>query len=117
MRRTPIIAFILAPFVLWAVVMAFSRVLLPLGAKTWYSEVSVRARMAIGNRPMRLQALHDAAGVREPGAALVGLLVEAARSDPARLRAYAGLAQPWRDRPPPGAAGGRGASAGGRGSR
>jgi HEAT repeat protein len=84
MRRTPIIALILAPFVLWAVVMAFSRVLLPLGAKTWYSEVSVRARMAIGITPIRLQALHDAAGVREPGAALIDLLVEAARSDPAR---------------------------------
>ena len=84
MRRTPIIALVLAPFVLWAVVMAFNRVLLPLGAKTWYSEVSVRARIAIGNRPMRLQALHDAAGVRAPGAALVGQLIEAAHSDPAR---------------------------------
>jgi len=84
MRRTPIIALILAPFVLWALVMAFNRVLLPLGAKTWYSEVSVRARMAIGNRPMRLQALRDAARLPSPDAALVGLLVEAARSDPER---------------------------------
>jgi len=86
MRRTPIIALILAPFVLWALVMAFNRVLLPLGAKTWYSEVSVRARMAIGNRPMRLQALRDAARLPSPDAALVGLLVEAARSDLERRR-------------------------------
>ena len=83
MRRTPIIALILAPFALWAVVMAFNRVLAPVSAKLWYGELSVRARLAIGNRPMRLQALRDAAGVREPGAALVEQLVDAARSDPA----------------------------------
>jgi hypothetical protein len=81
-RRTPLIALVLAPFVLWAVVMAWNRLLLPLSAKIWRSEVSVRARVATGSAPMRIQALREAASVREPDAGLVALLVHHARRDP-----------------------------------
>ena len=49
MRRTPIIALILAPFVLWAVVMAFSRVLLPLGE---LSKQAVRAIACVSGLPV-----------------------------------------------------------------
>jgi len=54
-RRTPRIALILAPIALWAVVMAWNRVLLPLSAKLWRSETAVRAAAlrslgAIGER-------------------------------------------------------------------
>jgi HEAT repeats len=84
MRRTPLIALLLAPFVLYAVVMAWNRLLLPLSAKLWRSEFSVRTRVVTGNVPMRIQALRDAAGVRAPDAALIGLLVHHAQHDPAQ---------------------------------
>jgi len=83
-RRTPLIALLLAPVVLAAVVMAWSQLLLPLSMKVWRSEVSVRLRAATGTVPMRIQALRDAAALRAPDAALVGLLVEHARQDGAR---------------------------------
>ena len=82
MRRTPLIALILAPFALWAVVMAWNQWLLPLSVKLWRSEVSVRVRAATGNVPMRVKALRDAASVREADAELSALLVHHARQDP-----------------------------------
>lgn len=82
MRRTPLIALVIAPFALYAVVMAWSHLLMPLSVKLWRSEVSVRLRAATGNVPMRVQALHDAAAVRSPEAALVALVVQYARQDP-----------------------------------
>jgi len=81
-RRTPLIALILAPFALWAVVMAWNHWLVPLSVKLWRSETSVRVRAATGNVPMRVQALRDAASVREPDAELIALLVQHARQDP-----------------------------------
>ena len=81
-RQTPLIALILAPFVLWAVVMMWDRVLLPLTVKMWRSEFAVRARLASGDAEARSKALHDAAAAREPDAAAVAMLVESARSDP-----------------------------------
>jgi len=81
-RRTPLIALILAPFALWAVVMAWNQWLLPLSVKLWRSEVSVRVRAATGNVPMRVKALRDAASVREADAELIALLVHHARQDP-----------------------------------
>jgi len=83
-RRTPLIALLLAPFVLVAVTMAWNRLLLPLTVKMWRSEFSVRARVATGNVPMRIQAMRDAAGVRAPDAALLALLVHHAQQDPAQ---------------------------------
>lgn len=94
MRRTPLIALILAPFVLIAVVMAWNRLLLPLSAKIWRSEVSVRARVATGTASMRIQALREAASAREPDAELVALLVHHARQDPepqVRVQAWRSL--------------------------
>ncbi len=82
MRRTPLIALILAPFVLWAVVVMWDRVLLPLTVKMWRSEFAVRARLASGDPGARSKALRDAAAAREPDTAAVAMLVESARSDP-----------------------------------
>jgi HEAT repeat protein len=93
-RRTPLIALILAPFVLWAVVMMWDRVLLPLTMKMWRSEFGVRARLASIDPEARSKALRDAAAAREPDAAAVAMLVESARSDPnqkVRLVALRGL--------------------------
>jgi len=81
-RRTPLIALLLAPFALYAVVMAWNQLLLPLSVKLWRSESSVRVRAATGNAPMRIQAMRDAAGVREPDAALIALLAHHGREDP-----------------------------------
>jgi HEAT repeat protein len=94
MRRTPLIALILAPFVLWAVVMMWDRVLLPLTVKMWRSEFAVRARLASGDPEARSKALQDAAAAREPDAAAVAMLVESARGDPnqkVRIVALRGL--------------------------
>ncbi len=76
------IALILAPFALWAVVMTWDRVLMPLTAKMWRSEFAVRVRIASGDAATRSKALRDAAAAREPDAATVTLLTESARSDP-----------------------------------
>jgi len=93
-RRTPLIALVIAPFALYAVVMAWNQLLLPLSAKIWRSEVSVRARVATGNVPMRIQALREAASLREPDADVVALLVHHARQDPdapVRVQAWRSL--------------------------
>lgn len=76
------IALILAPFVLWAVVMTWDRVLLPLTVKMWRSEFAVRVRLASGDATARSKALRDAAAAREPDAAAVSMVTESARSDP-----------------------------------
>lgn len=81
-RRTPVIALILAPFVLWAVVMTWDRVLLPLTVKMWRSEFAVRVRLASGDAAARSKALREAAAAREPDAAAVSMVTESARSDP-----------------------------------
>lgn len=81
MRRTPLVALVLAPFALFAVVMAWNQ-LLPLGAKLWRGEASVRVRAATGNAPMRIQAMRDAASVREPDATLIAMLAHHGREDP-----------------------------------
>lgn len=67
-RRTPLIALLLAPIALWAVVMAWNRVLLPLSVKMWRSEPAVQARLAVGDPEMRAKAMSEAAsaGVRPP---------------------------------------------------
>jgi len=84
MRRTPLIALLLAPLVLYALVTAWGQLLVPLGARLWQSEASLRLRAATGSVPMRIAAMRDAAGLQAPDAALVGLLVEHARQDSAR---------------------------------
>jgi HEAT repeat protein len=83
-RRTPLIALLLAPFALFAVVMAWNELLLPLTAKMWRSEFSLRARVATGSPALRIRALRDAASVHKPDATLVALLVEHAQHDPER---------------------------------
>jgi HEAT repeat protein len=83
-RRTPLIALALAPVALIAALAAWNELLLPLGAKLWRSETSLRARAAAGSAPMRIRAMRDAAGLAAPDAALIALLVEHAQKDPAR---------------------------------
>jgi HEAT repeat protein len=80
-RRTPLIALILAPFVLWAVVIAWDRVLLPLSAKMWRSAPAVQARLAVGDPEMRARALRDAASAREPEDSTVSMLLASARTE------------------------------------
>ena len=82
MRRTPLIALILAPFALYAVVVAWSQLLMPLSVKLWRSEASVRARVATGNAAMRIDALRDAGALRDADAETIALLVHHAQADP-----------------------------------
>src|SRR3989304_468037 len=122
-RQTPLIALILAPFVLWAVVMMWDRVLLPLTVKMWRSEFAVRARLASGDAGARSKALRDAAAAREPDAAVGAVLVGAARrgggGDAGRVGAQrsrpggarCGAERPGQRRPPPSFAGRRHAGA------
>ena len=80
-HRTPLIALILAPFALWALVLAWQHALVPLFVSVWRSDVVVRARLASGNQAIRSAALHDAVSVRPAGAALIGKVVELMRED------------------------------------
>jgi hypothetical protein len=85
--RTPLLALILAPFALWALVLAWEHALVPLVASVWRSDVVVRARLASGNQATRSEALRDAVSVRPAGAALIGKVVEIMREDrDSRLR-------------------------------
>ena len=81
-HRTPLLALILAPFALLALVLAWNLVLLPLTGAAWRSEVVVRARLANGDAGMRSTALRDAVSVRPPGEALIGKVIEIIRADP-----------------------------------
>jgi hypothetical protein len=81
--RTPLLALILAPFALWALVLAWEHALLPLFVSVWRSDVVVRARLASDDPATRSKALRDAASARPAGQALIGKLVAIMRADPA----------------------------------
>lgn len=82
-HRTPLFALILAPFALWALVLAWEHALLPLLVSVWRSDVVVRARLASDDPATRSKALRDAASARPAGPALIGKVVEIMRADPA----------------------------------
>lgn len=83
-RRTPLLALILAPFALWAVVLVWDLVLLPLYESMWHSDFAVRARLGSDDPEARSGALRDATSARPTDEALIRKLVEVARADPDR---------------------------------
>lgn len=82
-RRTPVLALLLAPVALYALLLLWKWALVPLYHSVWYGETVVQWRLEASAPGTREQALRSAMSLRNPGPALVSRIVSMMGSDPA----------------------------------
>jgi len=82
-RRTPLLALLLAPVVLFALLLLWQFALGPLYRSVWYGATAVQWRLDSSDAKTREQALHQAMSLHPPEATLIAKIVAMAGSDPA----------------------------------
>ena len=80
-RRTPILAIILAPVVLYFMMQLWTHAVMPLQRGVWYSEVVLKWRLASGQPAIRLKAAKDAGMRGAADADVLDELVTALQTD------------------------------------
>ncbi|MDH3691109.1 MAG: hypothetical protein OEU36_16815 [Gammaproteobacteria bacterium] len=80
-RRTPIVAIILAPIAIWALLQLWQHALLPLYVSIWRSESVLQLRLASDDSRIRTQALQQAMSARPEDEELIRKIVEIMQAD------------------------------------
>ena len=80
-RRTPIIAIILAPVILYLLVSLWNKGLVPLARSIWFSETVSQWRLDSDRPAARIDAIKDIGSQRSEDSALINELVERMQND------------------------------------
>ncbi len=81
LRRTPLLAIILAPVALYLLVLLWTYAVVPLYRGVWYSDTVLKWRLASDEPAIRIQAAKDAGLRRAEDAAVLDELVASLKTD------------------------------------